>query len=438
MKKIIFFILVTFLIPQKSNAEYRIDYYKWLLDNNQTQFLDKEKKLKRWLVDNKKPGERFKWKSNPSLEKLHYQVFHFKKQHDIWDKHIIEPSKNPYIFKINLKKDKKRLIKDIDKEMQKTGLLSYLLFEDGEVVVDKISPPDRLGLLFNNDTKWTTASIGKSYTSYVVGQAICDGYIKGVDVQLNDWPLLKDTLYENVKLIDLLNMAAGDQKLVKNNDLAKGKGIEKNPNVNTLKYHMEGYFKGSKPSKNIYNYSNLVSNIILNYVWYKSNGDFQKITDKVFKEKAKIENSVYFLKISKHRTQGRNEGIKYKYDVKDDDGPLRYSMEATRYDHLRIAKAMLGEWKNDTCVGKYFKEIYERRIPKKRKEYSKTVAYTFGKSYGGQFHFDFGGFKDRKIFALDGAYGQSILIDMDNSKIVSINAIHMNYNWHKIALNVLK
>ena len=47
-------------------------------------------------------------------------------------------------------------------------------------------------------------------------------------------------------------------------------------------------------------------------------------------------------------------------------------------------------------------------------------------------------FKNRNIFALDGAYGQSIIIDMDNSKIVSVNAIHMNYNWHKIALSALK
>ena len=40
---------------------------------------------------------------------------------------------------------------------------------------------------------------------------------------------------------------------------------------------MEGTFKGSKPKKNNYNYSNLNPNIILNYVWFKSNGDFQKI-----------------------------------------------------------------------------------------------------------------------------------------------------------------
>ena len=438
MKKLLLIFFISLLLVNKSNAEYLIDYYKWLIDNNQTQFLDKEKKLKRWLFDDYdkgKLGERFKWGSNQSLERLHYQVFHFNKQHDNWDKHIINGASKPYKFKINLKEDRKKLIKDIDKEMQKTGLLSYLLFENDEIVIDKKSPDNRLGLLFDNDTKWTTASVGKSFTSYVVGQAICDGYIENVDVKLNDWPLIKNTLYEDAKLIDLLNMAAGDQKYSKN-DLVNTK--PKNPNVNSLKYHMEGHFEGSKPSQKKYNYGNIVTNIIINYVWFKSNGDFQKITDKVFKEKAKIEDSIYFLKISDRTTQGRKDGIKYKYTVNDKDGALRYSMELNRYDFLRVAKSMLTEWKKDTCVGKYFKEIYERRIPKKRKEYPKTVAYTFGKSYGGQFHFDFAGFKDRKIFALDGAYGQSILIDMDNSKIISINAIHMNYNWHKIALSAIK
>ena len=429
--KLIFFILIAFLISQKSNADFKIDYYRWLLENNQTVNLDKEKKLKRWLFNNKRLGEKFKRDSNPSLEKLHYQVFHFNKQHDDWDKHIIEGSNNPYKFKINLKENRKKLIKSIDKEFQKSGLLSYLLFENDEIVIDKKSPDNRLGLLFDDDTKWTTASVGKSFTSYVVGQAICDGYIKNVDVKLNDWPLIKNTLYENVKLIDLLNMAAGDQKYSNDeSDLVNTR--PRNPNVNSLKYHMAGHFKGSKPSKNKYNYSNIVANILINYVWFKSNGDFQKITDKVFKEKARIEDSIYFLKISGRSTRGMKDGIRYKYEVDDEDGPLRYSMELNRYDFLRVAKAMLDDWKNNTCVGKYLKTINERKISKNHKERKPT------KSYGGQFHFDYSGFKNRNIFGLDGAYGQSILIDMDNSKIVSVNSIHTNYNWQKIALSALK
>ena len=35
-----------------------------------------------------------------------------------------------------------------------------------------------------------------------------------VDSRLNDWSLTKNTIYENQKIIDLLNMNAGDQKYV--------------------------------------------------------------------------------------------------------------------------------------------------------------------------------------------------------------------------------
>ena len=37
---------------------------------------------------------------------------------------------------------------------------------------------------------------------------------------------------------------------------------------------------------------------------------------------------------------------------------------ATRYDYLRIAKAMLDDWRKDTCVGKYLKTIFDNRIDK--------------------------------------------------------------------------
>ena len=63
----------------------------------------------------------------------------------------------------------------------------------------------------HDDTKLLSNSVGKSLVSYVLGHAICEGYIEGVEHQLTDWPLLQGTLYENVRIIDLLNMRAGDQ-----------------------------------------------------------------------------------------------------------------------------------------------------------------------------------------------------------------------------------
>ena len=41
--------------------------------------------------------------------------------------------------------------------------------------------------------------MNKSVTSYILGHAMCDGYIGGLDDRINDWPLLSSSLYENQK-----------------------------------------------------------------------------------------------------------------------------------------------------------------------------------------------------------------------------------------------
>ena len=52
----------------------------------------------------------------------------------------IKPSDNPYQFEFDLREDKY-----IKKQMQKTAILSYLLYEDGKIVIDEKSPIDRFG-----------------------------------------------------------------------------------------------------------------------------------------------------------------------------------------------------------------------------------------------------------------------------------------------------
>ena len=61
-------------------------------------------------------------------------------------------------------------------------------------------------------------SVGKTMASYVAGHAICGGYIDSINSRLNDWPLIENTLYYDQKLIDLLNMQAGDEKYVWSSD----------------------------------------------------------------------------------------------------------------------------------------------------------------------------------------------------------------------------
>ena len=370
---------------------------------------------------------------------LFTNIANAKKNKNTWDYPLLafdkfetKGSQDFYKFQSNLRKDKD-VLKEI-KNNKETGLISYLLFEDNKIVIDESDIPievqgDRIidGLLPSH-------SMGKSLVSYVTGHAICEGYISSVDERLTGWDVIENTLYEDQVLIDLLNMTAGDQKYIgqrldpqEDNFLKKSKV---NGNLIPLKRIMEVDLLNSKKSKPVYNYSALTTHVIMNYVIYKTDNNWEKLLHKVFNEHVKVKNSVYFVKTPK---VGRYEKL-IGYEQSG-----RYSFYATRYDYLRIAKAMLDDWHNDTCAGKYLKTIYERRIKKKdnTKEPDSVGLYT--KKYGGQFHFDiFGLKKTRKIIGMDGFAGQQILIDVDNKKIIVVNSLYRNYNWKKIVYKKIK
>jgi len=306
----------------------------------------------------------------------------------------VKGSENHYKFQSNLREDKD-VLKEI-KNTKKTGLISYLLFEDDKIVIDESDIPDKTRKGKNNEAEkiWManenyldansselkkddpyyqrrlnallqSHSMGKSLVSYVTGHAICEGYISSVDEKLTGWDIIENTLYDNQVLIDLLNMQAGDQLYVgerlkphrsgtlKNKKDIDGKIIpifRNNINVSTtpLKILMKNYFQNTKKSRRVYNYSALTTNVIMNYVIFKTGDDWEKLLHKVFNEHVKVKDNVYF-----HQTG--------QYPLK---GSGRYSFYATRYDYLRIAKTIMDDWNNNTCAGKYLKTIYERRINK--------------------------------------------------------------------------
>jgi len=370
---------------------------------------------------------------------LFTNIANAKKNKNTWDYPLLafdkfetKGSQDFYKFQSNLRKDKD-VLKEI-KNNKETGLISYLLFEDNKIVIDESDIPievqgDRIidGLLPSH-------SMGKSLVSYVTGHAICEGYIESVDERLTGWDVIENTLYEDQVLIDLLNMAAGDQEYIgerlrprEDNFLKRSKV---NGNLIPLKRIMELDLLNSKKSKPVYNYSALTTHVIMNYVIYKTDDDWQKLLNKVFNEHVKVKNSVYFVKTPK---VGRYEKL-VGYEQTG-----RYSFYATRYDYLRIAKTIMEDWNNDTCAGKYLKTIYERRIKKKdnTKEPDDVGLYT--KTYGGQFHFDiFGIKKTRKIIGMSGFAGQQILIDLDNKRIIVVNSLYKNYNWKKIVHKKIK
>jgi hypothetical protein len=340
---------------------------------------------------------------------------------------VIKGSENHYKFQSNLREDKD-VLKEF-KNNKNTGIISYLLFENDKIVIDVSDIPKKLPSGYTIiDGLLPSMSMGKSLVSYVTGHAICEGYIDSVNVKLNDWPLIKDTLYEDSILLDLLNMKAGDQKYIGerlkpriDNMLKKEKD-----NVNVIGLvRVMNKLRGTEKSKLNYNYSALTTNVIMNYVKHKAGADWEKLLHKVFNEHVKVKNSVQFQRSKKF--------------FGEDFVSARYSFYATRYDYLRIAKTMMDDWHNDTCAGKYLKTIYENRVQKKDNTKHATDVGLYTKSYGGQIHFDiFGINKKRKILGLSGFAGQQILIDLDNKRIIVVNSLYRNYNWKKIVHSVIK
>ncbi len=359
--------------------------------------------------------------SNPNLDTLIYYLYKYsyRPRNELNE---FKSTNNSYNFKFNLIEDKY-----LKKQMKTKGILSYLYYQDGEVLIDEFSPKERLGEFLNNETKFYSMSMSKSVTSYILGHAICDGYIDGVDARINDWPVIKDSLYHNQKLINFLNMNTGDQKYIDEfEDGTSALGDYESRDIETtMRLHFNN--QNTKKSKDIYNYNGFVTQLILNYIKFKTGEDYNKLYSKIFNDKVKIKHSILYGKT----------GFQEKY------GNGHPNISATRFDYLRIAKAIMDDYQNDTCVGKYLKEIHKRRIPKRYNENKNEPEFNRTKSYGGQFHMDYPGLKNRIVFGMGGYGGQAILIDVENSRIVVLNSLHYNngkykYNVKKLLINPIK
>ena len=352
-----------------------------------------------------------------------------------WKSFIVKGSDNYYKFESELIEDKS--VKKEIKNTKKTGLISYLLFEDNKITIDEEDLPYYIK---SNNGIMPSHSVGKSLVSYVLGHAICEGYIDSIEVILDDWSVLDGTLYKGQKLIDILNMRAGDQKIIGERNFNSDNGIQdktgkRKLNVNTfpIKDVMKlKILQNSKKSKPIYNYNALATNLLMNYTIFKTGDDWEKLLHKVFNEHVRIKDSVWF-----HQT--------LKWNNKDihtrETG--RYSFYANRYDYLRIGKRILDDWNKDTCVGKYIKTIYKQRINKNKKSYDgdrygQFSVSQYTKKYGGQFHFDVIGLKKRKILAMDGFGGQQVIVDFDTGRIIVVHSLDRHYNWKKIVHKKLK
>ena len=334
---------------------------------------------------------------------------------------IGDKENDTYEFEFDLQTNDLSKLVDEQLKDKKTGLVSYILFENNKILVDQNRKSKYRG-------PYPSHSVGKSLVSLVTGYAMCGGYINHTVFDRIDYPTVEGTLYENQKLIHLLNMQAGDDEIIGDRIGIWDSKITKNKqSINTIpiKTAMKRYFKGVdglEPGK-YFNYSAMTTNVIMNYVIYKTGDDWNKLLHKIFVEDAKVAKRVYFHKtLRKDKTGNRKSG---EYG--------RYSFYADRYDYVRIANMIMNHWKNDTCVGKYLKTMYENRVDRQYDEYSKFKGnHRSAQTYGGQFLWDAVGLEDRPILMMDGFAGQQVVIDFDNNRIITVHSTDRHYDYYSL------
>ena len=322
----------------------------------------------------------------------------------------------------------------LEKELAKGYILSYLYYSDGVIKYNGKAADGRFERDISDKRLFFTHSTGKSIVSYIVGHAICDGYISSMDEIIN-WPMMSNTLYQGQPLRNLLNMRAGDEYTVDADSVhVMGSRIQhRNLGLDTIAASLNG----TKSKGNQIFYNNFLSDVIANYVAFKAGDNYDKLILKVFQDKVKIEEEVLMQKHTKTTTNGVPSPYYGQMQTR-----ASYSFYITRMDLLRVAVAMMKDYQEQTCVGKYLKEAqsqakdwYQGRMERNN---SRLWINSYAGKYGAQIYFNFYGMSGRNILATEGYNGQNMMIDMDNSRIVVTNSAATGWDQPTFILNVIK
>jgi CubicO group peptidase (beta-lactamase class C family) len=313
-------------------------------------------------------------------------------------------------------------------------ILSYIFYDKGTLRFNGVAEDGRFARNITDQTLFYTHSSGKSIVSYIVGHAICEGYINSVD-EVIDWPLMSQTLYQGQYLRDLLNMSAGDSHVVdeRTTRVMGSKIHHRDLGLDTIASSL----KGTKKKGSQLFYNNFLSDVIANYLVFRVGDHYDEFMRKIFQDKIKIEHEVLYEKHARTFVDG---------EVSPYYGQLQtqasYSFFITRMDFLRLAEAMMKDYQSQNCVGKYLKMLQNQARPwpkyRPNKENANLWLHNYAKKYGGQFYFDFQGLDQRNILASEGYNGQNIMIDMDNSRILITNSAATAWDQNIFILDVMR
>lgn len=335
-----------------------------------------------------------KLKSDKALE---YHNFRMEQMPKTFKTKIIPASTKP--SSINFKSEPN---KKIQKILNDSDLLSVLKFQDNQVIINEISSK------LKEDDKMYSMSMAKSFIGYLVGHAVCDGYI-ALDQPMSRYVSeTQNTIYSNTSIENMINMAAGDSPIWgKNYSLNEYTGPVLNPNEKERKTILEIISeKQNKSPENIgvFRYSNADTDLIARAIDTNVPNGLAGYFNSKLSEPAGNNNDMFFF-------------------LDKNSWPLSHAfLYATRLDYLRMAIKISSDWSKNDCIGNYLKDRYTNSVKTGQKDFKK---------YGGFFWFDFNLSKNPTA-SMNGHGGQRIIIDLKNNSIVLYHSIRIDFDQNKL------
>lgn len=281
---------------------------------------------------------------------------------------------------------------DIDAYMEEQRHAALVVLQDGKIRLE------RYGLDFEDDGRWTSFSVAKSFTSTLVGIAVKEGDIESLSDPVSKYiPGLENSAYDDVTVEQLLNMSSGvawDETYTDpNSDVAKfNLHVAEDGGSNLVSYMAT--LPRAHPAGEVWNYSTGETNLIGVLVGEATGRTLSEyLSEKIWKPYGMQQDASWLL---------------------NDDGTeiSGCCIQAPTRDFARFGQFILEGAQIDG----------ERLVPDDWLARATTTRIRYGEpgyGYGYQWWT-----YDDGAFAADGIFGQGIFIDPSRNLVIATNS-----NW---------
>ncbi len=348
--------------------------------------------------------------SKISKKEMERKFWAWRATFDKWEPKIhIRPSSSPRTLFSHFKP----LPKSIEKKTKRSTLISIMYFDGQHLKYDwkrdDIAEEDPI----------YAASMSKSIISYLVGKAFCEGRIESLEDTIGQYTDSFDgSFYENVKIIDALNMASGDGDLYP--DSKQGATRWKyyvSPVLTDRLTVSQAILKlgNKKPRKKRFHYADANTDALSAVLVAISTEGFTEFANVNLADAAGFKYDSYFM--------ADYDGVPHGF----------HGFWAARSDWLRAAIKIGEDFRSTECIGDYLRGAVENTVKTRNKFQHSHTRY--GKKFWSK-----GILKKFQHIAMKGHGGKSAYIETAgiSPKVIVILSMRSDYGEKDTLTSILK